>query len=190
MSLIEKTATELHALLTKGEVSSRELAATFCDRIEAVEGKVKALLHHDRSMALAQAETIDAARKAGKPVGKLAGLPVIVKDILCTRGEPTTCASRMLENFSAPYDAHVITRLNEEGGVRIARANMDEFAMGSSCENSAFQKREIPGISIVCREDRVAAPQRPWPPKRPLSRLERIPAEAFASRHPFVGSWG
>ena len=144
MSFIEKSATELHGLLTKGEVTSRELTEAFCDRIDAVEGKVKALLHHDRAKAVAQAEKIDAARKAGKPVGKLAGLPVIVKDILCTKGEPTTCASRMLENFSAPYDAHVITRLNDEGAVRIARANMDEFAMGSSCENSAFQKTRNP----------------------------------------------
>lgn len=144
MSLIEKTATELVSLLSKGEVTSGELTKAFCDRIDEVEGKVKALLYHNRDSAMAQAEAVDAARKSGKPVGKLAGLPVIVKDILCTKGEPTTCASRMLENFKAPYDAHVVSLLQHASAVRIARANMDEFAMGSSCENSAYQKTRNP----------------------------------------------
>jgi aspartyl-tRNA(Asn)/glutamyl-tRNA(Gln) amidotransferase subunit A len=144
MSLIEKTACELLDLLRQGEVSSRDVTSAFCDRVDAVEPTIQALLYFDRTRALEQADAIDRARLAGEPLGPLAGLPVIVKDILCTRGEPTTCASRMLANFIPPYDATVITKLEQAGAVRLARANMDEFAMGSSCENSAFQKTRNP----------------------------------------------
>ena len=92
----------------------------------------------DPAAALAQAEEIDRRRKAGKPLGRLAGLPVAVKDVLCTQGEPTTCASRMLENFRPPYDATVVAKLKAADAVLIGRTNMDEFAMGGSNENSAF----------------------------------------------------
>jgi aspartyl-tRNA(Asn)/glutamyl-tRNA(Gln) amidotransferase subunit A len=144
MSIIEKTASELVDLLEKKEISSSEVTSAFCDRIEAVDQKVRAFLHYDRSAALQRARQVDSLRAQGKPVGLLAGVPVAVKDILCARGEPTTCGSKMLENFKAPYDAAVITKLDQAGAVRIGRVNMDEFAMGSSCENSAYQKTANP----------------------------------------------
>ncbi len=99
---------------------------------------MRAFLRVDPSAALAQAEQIDRRRKAGKPLGLLAGLPVAVKDVLCTQGEPTTCASRILENFRPPYDATVVAKLKAADAVLIGRTNMDEFAMGGSNENSAF----------------------------------------------------
>jgi len=138
-SMIDATTEELLGKLNSGEISSRELTTAYLDRIEAVDSRVKAFVHVDRNKAIADAEAIDTKRKQGAKVGKLAGLPVAVKDVLCTKGEPTTCCSKMLKNFVAPYDAHVITRLREADAVMIGRTNMDEFAMGSSTENSAFQ---------------------------------------------------
>ncbi|MCA9096341.1 MAG: Asp-tRNA(Asn)/Glu-tRNA(Gln) amidotransferase GatCAB subunit A, partial [Planctomycetaceae bacterium] len=115
--MIDATTEELLGKLNSGEISSRELTTAYLDRIEAVDSRVKAFVHVDRNKAIADAETIDAKRKQGAKVGKLAGLPVAVKDVLCTKGEPTTCCSKMLKNFIAPYDAHVITRLREADAV-------------------------------------------------------------------------
>jgi aspartyl-tRNA(Asn)/glutamyl-tRNA(Gln) amidotransferase subunit A len=144
MELLERTATELLGMMARGEASSLEAAAAYCDRIEAVDSRVGAFLHYDREQVLARARAVDEKRRRGEVTGKLAGIPVAVKDVLCARGEPTTCGSRILENFAPPYDAHVVSRLDEEDAVRIGRVNMDEFAMGSSCENSAFQKTRNP----------------------------------------------
>src|SRR5207248_11796561 len=94
--------------------------------------------------ALGQARCVDEKRRAGQPVGVLGGLPVAVKDVLCTRGQPTTCASKMLKNFVPPYDAHVVERLRAADAVLIGKTNMDEFAMGSSTENSAYMVTRNP----------------------------------------------
>ncbi len=138
MALIEQSATELLGLLQRGEVSSCELTGAFLDQIDAHNPHVHAFLRTDRDCALQQADLIDTRRAHGEPVGLLGGLPVAVKDILCTRGTVTSCASKMLENYMPPYDATVVARLKQADAVILGKTNMDEFAMGGSCENSAF----------------------------------------------------
>ncbi len=140
MSLVRQSAAELLALLGAGKITSVELTRSYLDQIERHDSQVKAFLRFDPQRALDRAAEIDQRRKAGKPLGRLAGLPVAVKDLLCTAGELTTCASRMLENFRPPYDATVIARLKAADAVLIGKTNLDEFAMGGSTENSAFQK--------------------------------------------------
>ena len=144
MSLLRHTAVELLAKLHAGEVSSLELTEACLAQIERHDSAVKAFLRVDRPRALERAAEIDERRRQRKPLGLLAGLPVAIKDLLCTAGEVTTCASRMLANFVPPYDATVIARLKAADAVLIGKTNMDEFAMGGSTENSAFQKTANP----------------------------------------------
>lgn len=144
MSIIGATSGELLTRMERGELSCEEVTAAHLDAIAARDDKVRAFLHVDREAALTQARAIDEKRRRGVKLGRLGGLPVAVKDVLCTQGVTTTCASRMLQNFVPPYDAHVVTRLKEADAVIIGKTNMDEFAMGSSTENSAFQTTRNP----------------------------------------------
>jgi aspartyl-tRNA(Asn)/glutamyl-tRNA(Gln) amidotransferase subunit A len=138
MQLLELSAVEIVAALRQGDVTAVECATAFLDRIEATNGSINAFLAVDRAGALARAADIDARRRAGRPVGPLAGLPMALKDVLCTADLPTTCASRMLAGYRAPYDADVVERLRRADAVFLGKTNMDEFAMGGSNENSAF----------------------------------------------------
>ena len=128
---------EAHSQLTSRQISSVELTQACLDRIEAVEDRVQSFLTLTPETALAQAEAADRMLAAGEG-GPLTGVPVQIKDVMCTEGVPTTCASRMLENFVPVYNATAVERLLGQGAVMLGKGNMDEFAMGSSCENSAF----------------------------------------------------
>jgi len=144
MSVLESSATELLAELTAGNVTATELTQACLGQIEKHDGAIGAFLNVDAERALSQARDIDERRRAGEKLGLLAGLPVAVKDIFCTKGWTTTCGSRMLEHFVPPYDATVISKLIAADAVLIGKTNMDEFAMGGSTENSAFKQTHNP----------------------------------------------
>lgn len=144
MTVTDLTATEQLALLNSGKITSQELTKAYLARIDEVESDVRAYLRVQGESALSTAVQVDNKRAAGKPLGLLAGLPVAVKDLLCQQGQLTTCASRMLEGFVSPYDSTVVAKLKSADAVLIGRTNMDEFAMGGSTENSAFQSTANP----------------------------------------------
>jgi aspartyl-tRNA(Asn)/glutamyl-tRNA(Gln) amidotransferase subunit A len=147
------TASGLLAQLNAGAITSEKLVRSYLDRAQAL-GRLNAFVHLDPEAILAQARAVDAKRKAKEPLGALAGVPVAIKDVLCVEGEPTTCGSRMLQGFRPPYDATVIARLKAADAILFGKTNMDEFAMGSSTENSAYgptrnpwDEERIPGGS-------------------------------------------
>jgi aspartyl-tRNA(Asn)/glutamyl-tRNA(Gln) amidotransferase subunit A len=137
--LVKLTAAELAAKIQSREVSAVEVAQAHLDRIGEVDKQLNAFLHVDTEGALAAAKAVDADVAQGRgPASPLAGVPLALKDVLTTEGVPTTCGSRMLENWIPPYDSTVTRKLREAGVVVLGKTNMDEFAMGSSTENSAF----------------------------------------------------
>ncbi|MGV9265597.1 Asp-tRNA(Asn)/Glu-tRNA(Gln) amidotransferase subunit GatA [Kitasatospora sp. NPDC003701] len=136
--LIRYTAAETASAIAKGEVSAVEVAQAHLDRIGAVDKKVNAFLHVDTEGALSAARAVDEKRAKGEELGPLAGVPLALKDVFTTKGVPTTCGSKILEGWIPPYDATLTTRLKDAGVVILGKTNMDEFAMGSSTENSAY----------------------------------------------------
>ncbi|MEO1401357.1 MAG: Asp-tRNA(Asn)/Glu-tRNA(Gln) amidotransferase subunit GatA [Cyanobacteria bacterium J06635_1] len=135
---------ELHQQLTSKERSAVEIAQAYIDKVQALEPKLHSFLTVTADRALVQAQQVDAKIAAGEPIGPLAGVPIALKDNLCTQGIRTTCASKILENFVPPYESTVTQRLATAGAVFLGKTNMDEFAMGSSTETSAFQLTSNP----------------------------------------------
>ncbi|MCL7488179.1 MAG: Asp-tRNA(Asn)/Glu-tRNA(Gln) amidotransferase subunit GatA [Desulfobulbaceae bacterium] len=143
MNYFSLTLCEAKKLLQQGEITSVQLTESIFSRIDAVEDKVKSFITLDREGSLVRAEEADRTRRQGR-AGELGGLPIGVKDVLCTSNMRTTCGSRILEKFVPPYDATVIDKLNRAGAVIVGKTAMDEFAMGSTNENCAFGVPENP----------------------------------------------
>ncbi|BCM91137.1 glutamyl-tRNA(Gln) amidotransferase subunit A [Abditibacteriota bacterium] len=168
MSLTDLSAIQLAKQIQSKEVSCREVTDAFLNRIEATEPQVHAFVSVTADLAQSRANELDARLARGESIGPLGGVPVALKDNLCTQGVKTTCSSKMLENFVPPYDAHVVERLYEDGAIFVGKTNLDEFAMGSSTENSAFgathnpwDLSRVPGGSSGGSTATVAARQVP-----------------------------
>ena len=138
MKITRMTLLALSDAMQRGDLTSREVTQAYLDRIHQVEGKVQAYISLNEEEALRQADECDKKRQQGEKVSPLCGIPVAVKDNICTAGVRTTAGSRMLDTFVPPYDATVVTRLRAAGAVIVGKTNCDEFAMGSSTENSAY----------------------------------------------------
>ena len=132
MDITELTVHELIEKLEKKELTSTEITQSYVDRIKEKEPEVQAFVTTLEDDALKQAKNIDKKRESGEITNKLAGIPIGIKDNMCTKGIKTTCSSRMLENFVSPYDATVVEKLNSENLIDLGKLNMDEFAMGGS----------------------------------------------------------
>ncbi len=137
-SIISKTATELSNELESGACKAEEIAQAYLEQIDRVDGKIHAFLHRDDEDFLAQARASDERRAKGETLGPMDGIPVCLKDVISVEGQPLTAASKILKDYVSPYDATVTRKLKEAGAVIGGRLNLDEFAMGSSTENSAY----------------------------------------------------
>ena len=144
MKVHDLTIRELHDKLRRGDLTSTELTQALFDRIEDTDGKIGAYLTVCRDRGMAEARAADARLANGDASSKLLGIPFALKDVLLTDGVPTTCASRILQGFTPPFDATAVRRLKEAGAVLLGKTNMDEFAMGSSTENSGFSVTRNP----------------------------------------------
>ena len=169
MEITELTVHELIEKMQNNELTSQEITKAYVDRINEKEKDVQAFVTTLTDEAISRAKEIDEKRKTGDEVSKFAGIPIGIKDNICTKGVNTTCSSKMLENFVSPYDATVMEKINSEEMINLGKLNMDEFAMGASTEYSAFHKTHnpwnlnaVPGGSSGGSAAAVAANEVPW----------------------------
>ncbi len=169
MSITELTVHELQEKIKSKELTITEITKVYVDRIKEKEKEVQAFITTLADEAIKQAEEIQHKKEKGEITGNFAGIPIGIKDNICTKGVKTTSASKMLENFIAPYNATIIEKLNNENMIMLGKMNMDEFAMGSSTEHSYFKTtknpwnlKKVPGGSSGGSAAAVAANLVPW----------------------------
>lgn len=144
LNIYDLSIAQVSSMLKNGEISSYELTKASIERTKDIEPKLDSFLSITEELALAQAKAVDEKRASGEALSDIAGIPMAIKDNICTKGIKTTCASKMLENFVPPYNATVVDKLFEKGAVLVGKTNLDEFAMGGSTENSAFKPTRNP----------------------------------------------
>src|SRR6185312_12682106 len=189
--IIRLSAADLAAKLRDGSVTSTQAVQAHLDRIAAVDGGdrgVHAFLHLNAEEALAVAAEVDAIRAAGgaeaEALHPLAGVPIAVKDLIVTKGQPTTAGSRFLEGWMSPYDATVIEKIRAAKLPMLGKTNLDEFAMGSSTEHSAFGDTRNPWDLAGSPAAPAGVPRPPWPRSRPRWRWAPTPEAPSASPAP------
>lgn len=189
MNIATLTIAEVQNGLRAKQFSAVELATEALRFGQAENGKTNAYLTFSDERALAAAARVDAKLAAGEPIGALGGVPVAVKDVIVTKGLRTTCGSKMLGNFLPPYDATAVERLEAAGGVILGKANCDEFAMGSSNENSAYGPVRNPVALDRVPGGSSGAARRWWRRGRRWFPWARIRAARFGSRRAFAAVW-